>query len=153
MANVFKLALRRLRQQDEFRTCLGYTASKKLFLTGSKWFKFVQCAKPTRQEWKLRILGCEATLSHQQEATPWLTFFLRFPLSRCTAFIRCTSRSTKVCCAASRERMTRTDLSPWVGKTRKINSTSIGGPFPSSSKAANFKTKQDWNRLVILTEK
>lgn len=74
MANVFKLALRRLRQQDEFKACLGYTASKKLFLTGSKHVKFVQCAKPTRQESKLRILGCEATLSHQQEATPWLAY-------------------------------------------------------------------------------
>lgn len=153
MANVFKLALRRLRQQDEFKACLVYTARKTLFLIGSKQCKFVQCAKPTRPESKLGISGCEATLSHQQEATPWLTFFLRFPLSRCTAFIRCTSRSTKVCCAASRERMTRTDLSPWVGKPRKISSTSTGGPFPFSSKAKNFKTKWDWNRLVILTGK
>lgn len=42
-----------------------------------------------------------------------LTFFLRFPLSLCTAFIRCTSLSTNVCCAANRDRITLTLLSPW----------------------------------------
>lgn len=43
-----------------------------------------------------------------------LTFFLRFPLSLCTAFISCTSLSTKVCWAASSERITLTLLSPWT---------------------------------------
>lgn len=41
------------------------------------------------------------------------TFFLRFPLSLCTAFISCTSLSTNVCWAANSERITLTLLSPW----------------------------------------
>lgn len=49
-----------------------------------------------------------------------LTFFLRFPLSRCTAFISCTSLSTKVCWAASSERITLTLLSPWTEIGREV---------------------------------
>ena len=45
-----------------------------------------------------------------------LTFFLRFPLSLCTAFISCTSLSTNVCWAANSDRITLTLLSPWRGQ-------------------------------------
>lgn len=54
-----------------------------------------------------------------------LTFFLRFPLSLCTAFISCTSRSTKVCWAASSERITLTLLSPWTEIGRRRQSSVI----------------------------
>lgn len=40
------------------------------------------------------------------------TFFFRFPLSLCTAFISCTSRFTKVSWEAKSERMILTLLSP-----------------------------------------
>lgn len=42
-----------------------------------------------------------------------VTFFFRFPLSLCTAFISCTSLSTNVCWAANSDRITLTLLSPW----------------------------------------
>lgn len=54
-----------------------------------------------------------------------ITFFLRFPLSLCTAFISCTSLSTNVCWAANSERITLTLLSPWKKLEFRSNSSFI----------------------------
>lgn len=55
----------------------------------------------------------KSTFNTEAVLNIFATFFLRFPLSRWTAFISCTSLSTNVCWAAKSDRITLTVLSPW----------------------------------------
>lgn len=56
------------------------------------------------------------------------TFFFRFPLSLCTAFISCTSLFTKVSWEANSDRMILTLLSPWRGMGGVGIKTGRNGP-------------------------
>lgn len=76
--------------------------------------KYLLIYSDIKKTWEPTQVGFfKSTFNTEAVLNIFATFFLRFPLSRWTAFISCTSLSTNVCWAAKSDRITLTVLSPW----------------------------------------